>query len=286
MLACVALVAFSVWLLLIVREPALFRSQFIGNIIEPAGPGLAARLLFPWREIREHLPLVIERAGYTQAAFLASALGVVTYLAWRQKDSRLGWLAAMGWSGVYLLIASQGTHPLQGYWCYPLAFFALGAGWCMERLFAACRSRAGLTPSLLLSALILALTFLPGSGLRTTWACLRHGGQLDYQPHAFTKAILAALPPNAQLTVGAEFALDAFGANRNVLLGIRYYNYFDATKYPYNYAIMGRSGMKDGLDKAMNARVVRPYGNERDPFACYAVLLEPEQAVQKPPAKP
>lgn len=285
-LAAVALATFSVWLILIVREPELFRQQFIGNIIGPAGPGLVSRLLFPWHDLAGHLPLVIERAGPLQAAFLATCMGVVTWLAWRWHDRVLGLVSALGWSSIYLLIASQGSHPLQGYWCYPVAFFALAAGWCIVRCISECRRRTGTAIAVPLAGCLLALVFLPGSGLRTTWACVRNWNKLEYNPHQFTRSILADLPADAQLTVGAEYALDAYGLNRRVLLGIRYYNYFDATKYDYDYAIMGRAGMKEGLDRAMNARIVRTFGNEADPFACYAVLLVPDKQADRNSAKP
>ncbi|WP_406698842.1 glycosyltransferase family 39 protein [Singulisphaera sp. Ch08] len=276
-LAATALATFSVWLILIVRSPELFRLQFIGNILEPAGPGLVSRLLFPWQDLVGHLPLVIERAGISQAAFLATCLAVVTGLAWRRHDRTLGLVSALGWSAVYLLIALQGSHPLQGYWCYPVAFFAMAAGWCAVRCFAKCRERVGVATARVLASCLLLLVFLPGSGLRTTWACVRNWNRIEYNPHQFTRSILADLPAEAQLTVGAEYALDAYGLNRRVLLGIRYYNYFDATKYHYDYAIMGRAGMKEGLDRAMNARIVRTYGNPNDPFSCYAVLLAPDR---------
>ena len=63
--------------------------------------------------------------------------------------------------------------------------------------------------------------------------------------------------------------------NRRVLLGIRHPDYFDATRFEYDYAILGRAGLREGLDRAMNARVLRTFGDETDPFACYAVLLVP-----------
>lgn len=288
-LAAAALATFSTWLILIVREPELFRLQFITNIIGPAGPGLAHRLLFPWHNLVGHLPLVIERAGPVQVTFLAACMAVVTGIAWRRRDRTLGLVSAMGWTSIYLLIASQGDHPLQGYWCYPVAFFALAAGWCAVRGFSACCQRVGITVATALSACLLAMIFVPGGGLRTTWACIRNGNQLAYNPRQFTKSIVNELPADAQLTVGAEFALDAYGLDRQVLLGIRYYNYFDSTKYDYDYAIMGRAGMKEGLDRAMNARIVRTFGDESDPFGCFAVLLAPDNHAEgedRPKPKP
>ncbi len=276
-LAVAALATFSTWLVLILRHPDLFRSQFVANIVGPAGPGLAYRLLFPWREMAEHLPLVVERAGVGQAAFLVAGLGAVTWSAWRRRDRALGLVAGLGWSSVYLLVASQGRHPLQGYWCYPAAFFAMAAGWCLARCHEAARRRLGASTASALAVGVLALVFLPGGGLRATSACVRNRDRVDYNPRPFTRSILAGLPAGARLTVGAEFALDAYGLDRPVLLGIRYPDYFDATRFPYDYAIMGRAGMREGLDRAMNARVVRSFGDEADPFACHAVLLVPDR---------
>ncbi len=36
--------------------------------------------------------------------------------------------------------------------------------------------------------------------------------------------------------------------------------------------------MKEGLDRAMMHVIVRTFGDESDPFGCYAVLLAPGQS--------
>ena len=274
-LAAAALAAFSAWLILIVREPELFRLQFVANILKPAGPGLATRLLFPWFEMAEHLPLVVERAGPLQSGFLATCLAAVTWLAWRRRARALGLVSTLGWSSVYLLIASQGHHPLQGYWSYPAAFFAIAAGWCAWRAFDECRRRAGPAVAVAVAVGLLALVFLPGGGLRATWAYVRNRDEVAYNPRRFAQSIVADLPADARLTVGVEYALDAYGLGRRVLLGIRHPDYFDATRYDYDYAILGRADLRHGLDRAMNARVLRTFGDEADPFSGYAVLLVP-----------
>ncbi len=187
-------------------------------------------------------------------------------------------MATLGWSSVYLLVALQGEHPLQGYWCYPAAFFALAAGWCVARGLPLLRKRLGDRLVLPVVVGLVAAIFLPGSGLRTTWACLRHRNEVDYNPREFTRSILAALPPAARLTVGAEYALEAYDfAGRRVLLGIRHPDYFDSTRYPYDFALLGRTELEQGLDRALNGQVVRTFGNRRDPFSCYAVLLAPAE---------
>jgi len=280
-LAASALSIFSVWLILILREPELFRSQFVANILKPTESGLATRLIFPWRDFAEHLPLVIERAGVLQAGFLAFCLAALTWTACRNRDRSLGVIAVLGWSSVYLLIALQGRHPLQGYWCYPAAFFALASSWCVAHGFAAIRKRLGLQLTTALAGVLLAVVFLPGCGLRSTWAYVRNGSKIEYNPSRFTRSILADLPVDARLTVGAEYSLDAYGTGRRVLLGIRHPDYFDATKYAYDYAILGRTAIDQGLDRAMNGRVVRTFGDESDPFSCRALLIVPDGPASK-----
>lgn len=275
--AGVAFATFASWLILIVPHPGLFRSQFVANILKPAGPGLLHRLILPWQDMAEHLPLVVERAGPLQAAGLVLAMVAVTVAAWRLRDRGLGLVAGLGWSSVYLLVALQGQHPLQGYWCYPAAFFAVAAGWSLARSSDALGTRLGARPAVAVLAVGLVVILFPGSGLRATWAYVRHPGRLDYDPPRFVRSILADLPPDARLTVGAEFALDAYAAGRPVLLGIRHPDYFDATIYPYDYAILGRTALEQGLDRALRGRVVRTYGDPADPFACHAVLLAPEE---------
>ena len=275
-LAASALMTFSVWLILILQAPELFRSQFVANILKPTESGLASRLIFPWRDFAEHLPLVIERAGIFQAVFLASCLAALTWTAWRNRDRSSGVIAVLGWSSVYLLIGLQGRHPLQGYWCYPAAFFALASGWCVARWFAAIRGRFGSGLAAALVGILLAVVFLPGCGLRATWAYIRGGNKIDYDPSRFTRSILADLPVDARLTVGAEYSLDAYATGRRVLLGIRHPDYFDATKYAYDYAILGGTAIEQGLGRAMDGRVVRTFGDESDPFSCRALLIVPD----------
>lgn len=277
-----SLAAFSIWAVLIVRAPELFRAQFISNILKPTGPGLIARLLWPWRDFAEHMPLVIDRAGVAQATFLGLTLAAVTLRAIRRRDRALGLVAVLGWSSVYLLVALQGQHPLQGYWCYPASFFALAAGLVMARGFTLLRTRLNRGAVLFLAACLVMGFFLPGSGLRTTWACVRHWNDVNYNPREFTRSILDDLPPGARLTVGAEYSLEAYGLRgSHVLLGIRYPDYFDSTQFACDYAILGRTELDQGLDRAFRGHVVRSYGTQGDPFSCYAVVIAPDPAAGK-----
>lgn len=280
-----AVLTFGLWVPLIARDPELFRIQFVGNILKPTGPGLLSRLLWPWPDAAEHLPLVVERAGPAQAGPLVLLALVAAGLARARRDRALGLVAALGWSAVYLLVALQGRHPLQGYWCYPAAFFALAAGWASARAVEGLRARAGGRWAVATVGAFWAVALLPGSGFRATWACVRHWDDPNYRPLAFARAILADLPPDARLSVGAAYSLEAYGLRGpRVLLGIRHPDYFDATRFPYDYALLGRTELEQGLDRAYRGRVVRAYGDPADPFSCYAVLLEPDPA--RPPPAP
>ncbi len=65
------------------------------------------------------------------------------------------------------------------------------------RGFSACRQRVGITVATALSACLLAVIFVPGGGLRTTWACIRNGNDLAYNLRRFTKSIVDELPADA-----------------------------------------------------------------------------------------
>ena len=272
-LASAALATFSLWGLLIIQAPGLFWPQFRNNILRPDGPGIVARLLLPGGNFVEHLPLVVDRAGPIQALFLAVCLALVAILAIRQRDRAAGLVAVLGTSSVYLLIALQGRHPLQGYWCYPVAFFAMAAGWCLARGVASLQGRVGGAVGGIVTFGLLAVVFTPGSGFRATWAYLRHRGEINYNPDSFVRSILTEVPPDARLTVGAEFAFDAYSLRRHVLLGIKHPDYFDATRLPYDFAILGRTAMEQGLDKIMDGQVVESFGDPTDPFSCVARLI-------------
>jgi 4-amino-4-deoxy-L-arabinose transferase-like glycosyltransferase len=267
--------AFALWLPLIALAPDLFRLQFLMNILKPAGPGLLWRLLNPWSDIAHDLPGVIERTGFVQGGAWILAGLWVSWCAVRTSDPAARWLAIMAWSGVYLLFALQGRHPLQGYWCYPVAYFAVAAGGGLAELAAAINRHRQHLGTLCAGSLALAVLF-PGSGLRATAVHLQHWGDPAYDSRRFTRELVQSLPPDAHLTVGIEFALDAYGLGRNVTLGIRHPLYFDSTQIPTDYVLLGRMGLREQLDSAFGGRVLRTTGRAEDEWAGYAVILTPE----------
>ena len=302
---------FAMWLPLVLSAPDLFRSQFLNNIVAPAGPGLLTRLVMPWSSVAHHLPQLITRAHPIQFSLFAVSWIGFGGLVWRGRKrpqpavsdcpqrgaQTLWWLAG---SSAYLLIACQGHHPMQGYWCYPAALMSL----CLGTLIAGAVG-GGARPSTpvpprtpnddsvprdsvaesvperpqirgTIAVGLIALAMLPGSGLRATWAYLAHPGDPAYDRAAFAEQLLAELPADAKLSVGIEFAVDVYGLRSqrrraaNVVLGIRNPMYFDSTTVPTDYAILGRLGLSEGLDEAFGGEAVGVYGVADDEFACYA----------------
>lgn len=270
-----AVLTFSLWLPLILQEPELFKRQFLNNILLPAGPGLLERLVMPWPYIGGHLPLVIERGGPwpLAAATLASLYGVLRD--WQTGGRRLIWLAIMAWSGVYLILTMQGHHPLEGYWCYPMAFLALSSGRTVADFIT--RSNGETSPLRAVFATVVVIgLLLPGSGLRATVAAIKHWGDPNYDSARFVEELLRDIPADARLIVGTEFALDAYARRPDIVLGIRHPLYFDATVLPYDYVILGRMGLREDLDEAFDGKAWKEYGIPTDEFACYAVVLKPK----------
>ena len=179
-----ALAVVGLWLPLIALHPDLFRAQFLGNVIRRAGPGAGRTLLEPLSVFAVQLRRFWGYAGPPQALlFLAGmAWGLFRSPATAGGHRFRYHLAA----SLVLLILFQGRHPTLGYFAYPAALASLAVGGLasalagrVERLrpSPSARLRAVAT-GLALAALLTVL--LPGAGLRTLLAHLRHRGDPAY----------------------------------------------------------------------------------------------------------
>ncbi|HEV3023659.1 MAG TPA: glycosyltransferase family 39 protein, partial [Pirellulales bacterium] len=119
-----ALAAFALWIPLIVAYPELFRVQFFNNIVHPAAPGMAARMLVPWDSLLHHGAQLIEHAQVPQLVLMSAGLLASTALAlaWRKPCAAM--LVSLTWSSCFLLSTAAGVRPSKGYWCYPGALLA------------------------------------------------------------------------------------------------------------------------------------------------------------------
>ena len=292
-LTVTAIVVFSLWGILVLQKPDLFRKQFFNNVVGQAGPGIPSRLVWPWPSIRAQGILFEEHAGLIQAALMgAGLLGLGLVLPGIRRagsdplarpvnpDGRSGssgrdgllrlWSLAL--SSVYLLIVCQGHHATKGYWCYPGALMFLCLGAVVGKLLDA----GALVPrgSWIrgIAALVLLAAMVPGSGLRATIVYLRHWDDIEYDAPRFTAALIAEVPPQSRLIVDPGYVFDFYRAGRDVRLGMVDPFYYDVRGTPYDFVIGGPYSIRDGVPEAVGAELVKEQGNPNDLFACSAKI--------------
>jgi hypothetical protein len=265
---------FALWLPLIAIAPNLFWSQFAENILRPAGPGLLSRLVMPSASIANQIPQLMVRANLIQFSMLVLGLimtsGFVAIK--RDRSARLGLFLAV--SSIYLLIVCVGIHPIQGFWCYPAALCWLCFAYASVSIADSWPAKKWITP---LASLALIFAMIPGSGLRATWTYLKNQGDTNFSSRPFVKQILREVPDEATLTVGREFALDAYGSGREIILACRHPMYFDSAKWPTDFFIFGRRDSEERMVEgyqSMGHRLerIKQYGDPEDPLCNYAEL--------------
>lgn len=283
---------FLLWLPLIAMAPDLFMAQFVSNIVSPAGPGLLSRLVWPWESFQHHWPQLVDRAHPLQGGVLLLGWAALPFLRrltkknvesesanpTRERSMTCWWLAG---TSVYLLIAAQGQHPIQGYWCYSAGLFCLCLAASLRHIQKSCfgsGARAWIFAPLAIMGVL--LTFLPGSGLRAVVAYATHLGDTNFYSPRFIRQVLSELPAEAKLTVGIEFALDAYGQGREVVLGIENPMYFDSSEVPTDYLILGRLGLAERLQDRFDCERIAIFGDPKNEFACYAEVFR----VHRPPS--
>jgi 4-amino-4-deoxy-L-arabinose transferase-like glycosyltransferase len=275
-----ALAAFALWIPLILSWPELFREQFVKNVLNQAGPGLARRILLPWPSLVYHYHLLLEHVQLLQLATMSLGLIAATWLALVRRDAGARLLVGLAWSGVYLLVTVQGEHPAKGYWCYPGALVWLCTAYAavtLTRMLAARARLPRLCPALAGGILLAAM--LPGLGARTWLAQMRHWNDVNYNAPRFARELLDDLPSDARLAVDEAFVFDAYLAGRQVVLACNNPRYFESSALPYDYLIITRLGRQKKVAASMQGRLLREYGDPNDLFACYAQVYVP--ATQK-----
>jgi hypothetical protein len=116
---------------------------------------------------------------------------------------------------------------------------------------------------------------LPGAGLRTWLAHVRHRDDVNYNAPAFAQRMLADLPPDARYTVDREFALDFVSAGRRTILAETFDMYLSAQDFEYDYLVVSRHGLDEGVASTLRGTLLRTYGDRDDVFACYAEVYQP-----------
>lgn len=276
--ALAAAVPLLLWLPLIVDRPDLFQAQFIRNVLEKAGPGLPSRLVWPFPLFAPHLEMFRDHAGTLQAAVMILGLFFAGFRAVRSAGDRtLFWLTI---SAVYLHITCVGIHPTKGYWCYTGGLLWIAAasivGWLLTE-----KRRPWVAMAV---ALILVGVLIPGGGLRTLVAHVRHWDDPNYDSRRFVTLLLERVPPDAVVAVDPSYVFEFTLAGRKTLLALEYGPFFKLSQHHFDVLVAGEYGLADGVPDHVGAvKKIDELGDKSDPFANYAVIYEPLPGRQPAP---
>ena len=266
------LLAFSLWLPLVLTYYEHFRIQFYNNIIHPGHQGLLTRFMMPWESIIYHFDMLLKHVGPIQMTLAYGSLILTAAISFRtdERSRRRG--VRMILFGVLALIVCQGTHYANGYWCYggALLFLAVGRLFALiaEQISGSTLVRTTATGALIIAA---SLIMVPGSGLRTWFVHVRNWDNPNYNGPQFAAALIDSLPERARFTVGDEFVLDFFLAGRDTISSHTLPLYFRADQEPFDFLIISRRGLLHSRQDDFSGAVFeRSVGDENDVFSCYA----------------
>ncbi|MEZ6068417.1 MAG: glycosyltransferase family 39 protein [Planctomycetaceae bacterium] len=272
-LTTVALLVAALWIPLILVDPDLFVTQFGNNVFNKAGAGVLSRLLWPIESLRVQWPLFVEHTGPLQVILLTVSSGVAVA---RVDLVRTEWkrpVLLLATVGLYLHIALQGTHPTKGYWVYTLVPGFLLAGSLLSRLTLRTGGAAAVGPvRFTAAALLAAALLLPGAGVRTLLAHLRHWNDTAYNAPAFTQELLSNTPSDGVQVVDPGYAFEFHLAGRKTLLGLNFPFFYDVSDERYHLLVAGPTSLRDGVPAALEAEYQRSFGDKADLFACYSEL--------------
>lgn len=251
---------FALWLPLIAKDAALFRTQFGNNVLQRAGPGLLARLFWPWETLAYHVRLFTELAGSWQAALFGTSLVAATILELRSDRRRLGWLAAT-WFSLLGLAILQGVHPSKGYWSFPAVFLCMATASVVEAF-------GRWKPAAILICLAL---LVPGGGWKSAGVYLRQWGDPNYSHPEAVQRLFDELPVKARYLVDVGCVFDFHLSGRKTLLALDLPQYYSSAGEPFDFLIVTRTGLEQQLPQRLGAtKCILTFGKRDDELAVYA----------------
>ena len=271
-LVAAAVPVFALWLPLIRMHPEAFRIQFSNAVLNQSGQGIVSRALLPWQSLRVQTPIFLEHVGGLQAGLMIGAAVAATVWFIRRRDPGLRTVVLMTWGAIYLHVVCVGVHPTKGYWCYTGALTFICAGGVIGQVLKRAREvgHRDPRPGTVAAVVVAGAIMLPGSGIRTVVAHLRHWDDINYDAARFTRMLIEETPADARLIVDPGYIFDFYRAGRDVTLGLDYAFFFSVRGTEYDLLVSGPSSIRDGVPETMQGEFVRSYGDQSDLFACYA----------------
>ncbi|QDT56195.1 Undecaprenyl phosphate-alpha-4-amino-4-deoxy-L-arabinose arabinosyl transferase [Caulifigura coniformis] len=264
----------SLWLILILPEPLLWKEQFLDLMGLQVGPGLSRRLFWPGQSLPVQALVYLEHVGIWQCLLMIGSLLAATFLAVRDRSWRL--IVFLSFSAMYFHVVSLGTHPTKGYWCYTGGWLWIAFAMVLDRAVAAVFQTAH-ARQVAFASLAGAAAFLmiPGCGLRTLVQHIRHWDDIAYDAPRFCRMLLSKLPPDATLAVDQAYVFEFYAAGRrNMITALEFPLVFSLQQYPYDLIVAGEYALDKKVPEINNGKPIATYGPLDDPFACSAVIFE------------
>ncbi|MCA9137623.1 MAG: hypothetical protein KDB00_12715, partial [Planctomycetales bacterium] len=285
---CGNLMSIGLWVPLIVAYPYEFRSQFFANVLDRAGPGLPARLIWPFPSLIHHARLLYEFAGPFQCALMVAGFLVGSFLLWR-ANSIAPWerkaMIVLVWSSVYLTATVAGMHPTKGYWMYPFLWIVTIAVVAVDRWLKRVEESATKLPRWATGSIasfafaIALLMMLPGAGLRTTWIYLTHWKQSSVYAPRFIEQVLDDLPTDGVYYVDLSYVFDVYLSGRETRLCQERHQYWGDQPLDYRYLLLSWEGDDANWADQYDGYHVKRIGDRSVPQNCFVDLYRPRNGI-------
>ncbi|MGD9857708.1 MAG: ArnT family glycosyltransferase [Planctomycetaceae bacterium] len=272
LLAAVALLVASSWLLLIQSNPQVFEIQFRNQFIHDRGGPLMERLLWPWESFAFHTGFLWPHMAAWQ--FSLPVAGAVLCLVLGRRERRpllstVGWLAISGAGLISVLVGPH--HPVFGYFSYPAALAFIGVGCGIDRAMSALSARRRFARATVAAfGIACVISMLPGSRIRMNLAYFRNWNEVNFNAPRFARSLLDELPPDAMYLVDEEFALDFVEAGRNVIAFRAVHEEAVPRSTPYDYRIASRSTERYFAHVQWQDELAWIAGDPDNPYGCFA----------------
>jgi 4-amino-4-deoxy-L-arabinose transferase-like glycosyltransferase len=267
----------SLWIPLIVQYPTEFRSQFFSNVLDRAGPGLPARMLWPFRSLANHAALILDFAGPAQTAAMVVSLLLATAILIRKLPPRqaIAYLFLM-WSSIYLTAVVAGLHTMKTYWIYSWLWVMAPLGLVLQTCFEASRTGGpshamlprGAMVAVVLAAFLFVANFI-GSGLKTTYLYYRHWGQPRYHAGVFIADVLKDLPSEGLFLADTSYVFDIYLSGRQTLLCTDRKRLWGDQQFDYAAMLIASEGEDEGSGRLYGGELVKEFGTQTLPQECF-----------------